>query len=55
VVFRYSGIPLAQEGEFHLDYMVRYAHQFSFSPHTYDLTMLLMAHKDGLDKYYTDL
>jgi hypothetical protein len=46
----YSGIPLAQAGEFHLDCMVRYAHQFSFIPHTYDLTMFLMAHKGGLDK-----
>jgi hypothetical protein len=43
-------IPLAQAGEFHLDCMVRYAHQFSFIPHTYDLTMFLMAHKGGLDK-----
>jgi hypothetical protein len=29
--------------------MVRYAHQFSFTPHTYDLTLFLMAHKGGLD------
>jgi hypothetical protein len=32
------------------DCMVRYVHQFSFIPHTYDLTMFMMAHKGGLDK-----
>jgi len=46
----YSRIPLAQAGEFHFDYMVMYSHQYSFNPHTYNLTIFLMAHKGGLDK-----
>ena len=39
------GIPLAQSGEFHLDCILRCAHQFDFSPHVQDLTMTLMTQR----------
>lgn len=46
----YSGFPLAHLGEFHLDCIMRCAHQFSFSPQIQDLIMSLRTQKDGLNK-----
>lgn len=48
----YSGIPLAHAGVFHLDCIMRCAHQFSFSPHRQDLIMSWRTLRDGLNKRY---
>lgn len=43
------GFPQTQLGEFHFDCILRCTHEFVFNPHTQDLTMTLMRHRDGLN------
>lgn len=46
----HSDFQLVQAGVFHLNCILRCAHQFTFSPHTQDLTMSLMAWEGELSE-----